>query len=103
MKLWWFNTIAKQLIKDHYFGQYLKCSYQWFARFFRRFKVTFRWVTHTAETAPKDLAPAISKLHARLLCVRRSGNFELKDIASMNQTRLPFVFDGIPHIRPLVI
>ena len=33
MKQWWFNTRAKQLIKQHDSGQDLKCSDHWFARF----------------------------------------------------------------------
>lgn len=54
MKLWWFTTIAKHLIKEHYFGQYLKCSYQWFDGLCRRFKIAFWWAIRTAQTAPKD-------------------------------------------------
>ena len=30
LKRWWFNTRAKQLLKDHYPGKELKCSDQWF-------------------------------------------------------------------------
>ena len=49
------------------------------------------------------MAPAISKFHAILLRFRRRGYFELKDIANMEQTPLPFVlddctsFDMFPH------
>ena len=39
LKRWWFNTRAKQLLKDHYPGKELKCSDQWFMRFCRRYGV----------------------------------------------------------------
>ena len=93
LKRWWFNTRAKQLLKDHYPGKELKCSDQWFMRLCRRYGVALRRKTHAAQTDPKPLAPAITKFHSKLLRVRRRGVYQTKDIANMDQTPLPFVLD----------
>ena len=62
-------------------------------RFCRRYGVALRRKTQTAETDPKQLAPAITNFHSKLLRVRRRGVYQTKDIANMNQTPLPFVLD----------
>ena len=93
VKRWWFNTRARQLVKDHYPGKELKCSDQWFMRFCRRYGVALRRKTHTAQTDPKQLAPAITKFHSKLLRVRRRGVYQTKGFANMAQTPLPFVLD----------
>ena len=62
-------------------------------RFCRRYGVTLRRKTHTAQTDPKQLASAITKFHSKLLRVRRRGVYQTKDIANMDQTPLPFVLD----------
>ena len=89
LKRWWFNIRAKQLLKDHYPGKELKCSHQWFMRFYRRYGVALRRKTHAAQTDPKQLAPAITKFQSKLLRVRRCGVYQTKDIANMDQTPLP--------------
>ena len=93
LKRWWFNTRAKQLLKDHYPGKELKCSDQWFMRFCRRYGAALRRKTHTAQTDPKQLAPAITKFHPKLLRVSRRGVYQTKDSANMDQTPLPFLLD----------
>ena len=90
-KRWWLNARAKQLLKDHYPGKELKYSDQWLMRFCRRYQVALRRKTHSAQTHPKQLAPAITKFHSKLLRVRRCGVYQTKDIANMDQTSLPFV------------
>ena len=62
-------------------------------RFCRRYGVTLRRKTHAAQTDPKQLAPAITKFHSKLLRVRRRGVYQTKDIANMDQTPLPFVHE----------
>ena len=39
------------------------------------------------------MAPAITKFHSKLLRVRRRDVYQTKDIASMDQTPLPFALD----------
>ena len=46
-----------------------------------------------AQIDPKQLTPAITKFHSKLLRVRRRGVYQTKDIANMDQTPLPFVLD----------
>ena len=93
LKRWWFNTRAKQLLKDHYPGKALKCSEKWSMRFCRRYGVVLRRKTHAAQADPKQLAPTITKFHSKLLRVRRRGVYQTKYIASMDQTPLLFVLD----------
>ena len=93
LKIWWFNTRAKQLLKDHYPDKEPKCSDQWFMRFCRRYGVALRRKSYIAQTDPKQLAPAITKFHSNLLRVGRRGVYQTKDIANMDQAPLPFVLD----------
>ena len=93
LKRWWFNTRAKQLLKDHYPGKELRCSDQWFIRFCRRYGIALQRKTHAAQTDSKQLAPAITKFHSKLLRVCRRGVYRTRDIANMDQAPLPFVLD----------
>ena len=92
LKRWWFNRRAEQLLKDHYPGKELKSSDQWFMRFCRRYEVALRRNTHTAQTDPKQSAPAVTKFHSKLLRFRRRGFSQTKDIANIDQTPLLLVF-----------
>ena len=49
--------------------------------------------THAAQADPKQLTPAITKFHSKLLRVHRRGVYQTKDIANMDQTPLPSVLD----------
>ena len=93
LKRWWFSTRAKQLVKDDYPGKELKCSDQWFVRFCRRYGVALRRKTHAVQTNPKQLALTITKFHSKVLCVRRRGVYQTKEIANIDQTPLPLVLD----------
>ena len=62
-------------------------------RFCPRYGVALRRKIHAAETDPKQLAPAITKFHSKLLRVRRRGVYQTKDIVNMDQIPLPFVLD----------
>ena len=94
VKRWWFDTRTKQLMNALYPDvKDLKYSDKWFRRFCKRKNISLRKTTHAAQHAPVNLAATISKFHAKLLRVRRRGNFQLGDIANMDQTPLPFVLD----------
>ena len=73
---WWLNTRAKQLLKDHYPGKDLKCSDQRFMRFCQQYGVAVQRKTHAAQTDEKQLTPAITKFHSKLLCVCRRGAYQ---------------------------
>ena len=62
-------------------------------RFCRRHGVALQRKTHAVETDPKQLSPAITKFHSKLLRVRRRGIYQTIDIANMDQTLLLFVRD----------
>ena len=60
-------------------------------RFCRRYEVALRRNTHTAQTDPKQSAPAVTKFHSKLLRFRRRGFSQTKDIANIDQTPLLLV------------
>ena len=62
-------------------------------RFCQQYGVALRRKTHAAQTDPEQLAPAITKLHSKLVPVRRRGAYQTKEIANMDETPLPFVLD----------
>ena len=65
-----------------------------FTRFCTRKNISLRRTTHAAQIiAPANASARISKFHAKLLRVHRRGNFQLCDIANMDQTPLPFALD----------
>ena len=64
-------------------------------RFCRRYGVALRRKTHAAQTDPKQLAPAITKFHSKLLRVHRRGVYQTKDIANMDlMTEKPVQIKG---------
>lgn len=95
VKRWWFNKRMKQLLTEHYpdAADSFCHSDQWFARFCRRFRISLRRKTHTAQKTPDQLSESITKFHKYLLRVRHRGKYQLKDIANMDQTPLPFILD----------
>ena len=94
VKRWWFDTRAKQLMNELYPDvKNFKYSDKWFRWFCKRKNISLRKTTHAAQHAPVNLSATISKFHTKLLRVRRRGNFQLGDIANMDQTPLPFVLD----------
>ena len=76
--------MAKQLL--NYPGKELKCSDQWFMRFYRRYGVALRRKTHAAQTDPKQLAPAITKFHSKLLM--KSLNLKLTAKAKLKMMKI---------------
>ena len=77
-----------QLIQEHYPDsvEELKNCDQWLARFCRRFKVSLRLKTHTAQKTPAEVEIILCKFDKHLLRVRKTGKCELADIANMDQT-----------------
>ena len=87
---WWFDTRAKQLVNELYPDvKDFKYSDKWFRRFCKRKNISLRKTTQAAQHAPVNLSATIFKFHAKLLRERRRGNFQLGDIANMDQTPLP--------------
>ena len=70
-----------------------KFSNRWFNGFCRRNRIAIRRNTHVAQKSPSMLKASIEKFHSKLLRERKRGTYQLRDIASMDQTLLPFVLD----------
>ena len=85
---WWFSARTRQLIAEEF-----KFSDQWFYRFCRRHRISYRRKTHTAQKSPAELKNAIEMFYGKLLRERRRRTFSLAYIANMDQTPLSFVMD----------
>lgn len=68
-------------------------SDKWFRRFCKRRNTSLCKTSEAAQHTPVNLSATISKFHAKLLRVQRPSNFQLSDIANMDQNPLPFVID----------
>lgn len=93
VKKWWFITRAKQLMSELYPTDVDRFKYSPLRRFRRRFGVSLRATTHTAQQDPQNLENVISSFHRRLIEARKDGQFAASDVANMDQTPLPFILD----------
>ena len=95
VKQHWFNQRMRQLIQEHYPHsiEELRNSDQWFARFYRHFKVSLRRKTHTAQKTPAVVEIILRKFRKHLLRVRKRGKYQLADIANIGQTGSSFIID----------
>ena len=93
IKRWWFNCGAKQLVKEIYPDENLKASDQWFSRFTNRFKISLCRKAHCEQKDPQSLSYSIGKFYSKALLSQRSEKYQMKDIANMDQTPLPFMMD----------
>ena len=66
-------------------------SDQWFAGFCKRKGLSLRRKTHFAQKTPDEVSSVITSFHRSLLQVRKRGTYQLKGIANMDQTPLPFI------------
>ena len=85
----------RQLIREHYPDsiEEFRNSDQWFARFSRRFKLSLRRKTHTAQKTPAEVEIILCKFHKHLLQVTKRGKYELAYIANMDQTGSSLITD----------
>ena len=91
-----------------------KFSPGWFDAFKKRHKLSYRATTNTSQHLPSHLESAVRDFHraARVTALRGPtsntgmgplGQYELRDIANMDQTPLPFVLNsgkGMKHREP---
>lgn len=57
-------------------------------------KILHKEEHNSTQTYPRRMSVKISRFYAKLLSVRRRGDFQLGDTANIDQTPLPFVLDG---------
>ena len=95
IKRYWFNKRMCQLVRDYYphAADEFKNSDQGFQGFGRRFRVTLRRKTHTAQKSPEEVEVVLRKFHKYLLRERMTRKYELSDIANMDQTGCAFIID----------
>ena len=93
IKKWWFVARARQIARSEYKDTDFKVSNSWFVRFRQRFKISYRKKTHVAQKSPAELRESVEMFHKASQAIRRRGVYQLKDLANMDQTPLPFVLD----------
>ena len=100
VKGWWFLTRGKQLLPENDSG--FKFSKGWFNRFKRRYKISLRRPTNTAQKQPTDKEEAIRKFHHEIRQAQQPSEdsdgqvedrFKHSQIANVDQTPLPFAFN----------
>ena len=93
IKKWWFVTTGREFLKNCHPDAKLLFSDKWFRGFCNRKRISLRRKTNTSQKTPDQFVNAITKFHQKLLRERTRGKFQLKDIANMDQTPLPFLLD----------
>ena len=102
VKGYWFKLRAQQILKDMDSETTFRFSDRWFGAFKRRHKISLRRATNVAQKEPEDKRRAIQQFHRQIREVASEGNqlnllgqFQLCQVANMDQTPLPFCFtDG---------
>lgn len=104
VKAWWFRNRAKQILESSPSANSFKFSEGWFNGFKRRYKISLRRPTNTAQTPPNEKEGAIMAFHKQIRKIQLSGEgdgqqeekFGLHAIANVDQTPLPFSFTKGP-------
>lgn len=101
VKHWWFRTRAKQLMEKLHPEADFKFSPGWFDRFKERAGISLRRSTNVSQHKPSDLEVKIRQFHLNIRRVASQGEnvgplgqFKLSTIANVDQTPLPFTFNG---------
>ena len=93
IKKWWFVTTGREVLKNcHPDAKFVFCD-KWFRGFCNRKRISLRRKINASQKTPDQFVNAITKFHQKFLRERISGKFQLKDIANMDQTPLPFILD----------
>jgi transposase-like protein len=100
VKGWWFEAKSKELMKDMHPGEEFKFSDGWFTAFKKRKRISYRSTTNMSQKTPNDYESTIREFHKTIRSLASKGEkkgplgcYELKDIANMDQTPLPFTFN----------
>ena len=101
VKGWWFRTKAKQIFEELHPDETFQFSNTWFTGFKTRSRISQCRGTNTCQKEPADKKEAIRGFHRAIRNEAKSGDsvgqigkFELKQIANVDQTPLPFTFTG---------
>lgn len=84
------KALKKECLRLHQLegDQSFKASCGWLRRFRRRHKLVFRRSTHIAQKLPEDLAEKTQDFLKRVIKARKLHQFELSEIANMDETPL---------------
>lgn len=103
VKGWWFKARARAILKETHPNNQFKFSLGWFTRFKRRYRVSLRRATNTAQSPPDDKEAAFEDFHYQIRQIQLPGNgdgqqerFTLDQIANVDQTPVPFSFCSGP-------
>lgn len=101
VKFWWFRSKSKDLMKEMHPDVEFKFSDGWFTAFKKRQSISYRSTTNVSQKTPNDYEDIIREFHKKIRSLARKGEkkgplgqYELRDIGNMDQTPLPFTFNG---------
>ena len=83
MKGWWFKSRAKQIMESSSSGATFKFSDDWFSGFKRRYKISLRRPTNTAQNSPKDKETAVMNFHRQIQLGDGKGDGPLADLSTL--------------------
>ena len=93
IKKWWFVTTGREFSKNCHPDAKFLFSDKWFRGFCNHKRISLRRKTNASQKTPDQFVNVITKFHQKLLRERIRGKFQLKNVANMDQTPLPFVLD----------
>ena len=105
VRSWWFEAKGNELMTLMHPDVEFKISPGWFDTFKKCHKLSYRATTNTDQHPPSHLESAVRDFHRAVLVTALRGptsntnmgplgQYELRDIANMVQTPLPFVLNG---------
>ena len=104
VKGWWLKARAKEILDCSHPDHTFKYSQGWFTRLMKRYRISFRRSTNTAQSPPSDKEAAFQEFHQQIRDIQLPGEgdslqkerFNLSQISNVNQTPLPFSFVDEP-------
>ena len=105
VRSWWFEAKRKELMTLMHPDVEFKFSPGWFDAFKKRHKLSYRATTNTSQHPLSHLESAVRDFHRAVRATALGGptsntgigplgQYELRDIANMDQTPLQFILNG---------
>ena len=100
VKAWWLKTRAKQILQSTNPSSSFKFSDGWFTGFKKRYRISLRRPTNTAQNPPADKQAAIEEFHKMIRSIQIAGDgdgpqeerFGHHQLGNVDQTPTAFFF-----------
>ena len=102
---WWFKTRAKEILDCSHPDHTFQYSQTWFTRFKKRYRISFKRSTNTAQSPPSDKETAIQEFHQQIRDLQlpwegdspQVERFNLSQISNPDQTHSHFLLLTAQH------